>query len=213
MIRDFERKHRCCGFFNVFDHCTENYRLDIIYETVERNAMESFWENADMFENYDSFSSSDSGLDWSSSVADRGGTAEYIPDYYGDYDSVNSELMETAPETGGHCDAIFAVAEPPYYHMPCRPDLMFPNGPPRNVSQTCVKPPGEARVCHLTGCQEAYYDLISQYLSRAIIGSSVITFVYFVLVLHIFWRRVIKNKCGSEYRQGRRQEQSSCCTC
>ena len=219
LVREFERNHMCCGFHNVFDHCTEEYRLNIIYETVERNAMEQFWADVDQFDN--SFSSSDfSSSDSKFKVDNRGAEVDYYANFddYADYESDYDASTDTIPEQGEICENVFEFAEPPYYHMPCRPDLRFPDGPPRNVSQVCIKPSfEEKRICHLHGCRNAYFQLINQYVDTATKVFGGISVLYILLVLHIFWRRLLKDRCSCsstrQYAAGRNDSNDSRCCC
>jgi len=40
-------------YYNVFDYCTEENRLSIIYEALERNAFEDFWTQINDVFNHD----------------------------------------------------------------------------------------------------------------------------------------------------------------
>ena len=226
LVRDFERSHKCCGFDNVFDHCTEEYRLNIIYEMVERNAMEQFWEDVDQFENLEdsfsmssAFSSSEfSDLDLDYKLKSRGAEVDYYANLgdYADYESDYDASSDSIPEEGEICKNVFEFAEPPYYHMPCRPDLRFPDGPPRNVSQVCIKPSlDEKRICHLHGCKNAYFQLINQYVDTATKVFGGISVLYILLVLHIIWRRTLKDGCSCrrQYATGRNNSNEGCCCC
>ena len=209
LVYTFEKEHSCCGFNNVFDHCEEEYRLDIIYETVERNAMDHFMDIIDEFNEYSSSSSLDSDL----SVSDRGLDVDYYDDN-SSYAFYDEPVAETA-KNPTICDELFAIEEPPYFHMPCRHDLRFPNGPPRNVSQVCPKPSfHEERICHLVGCKGAYFQVINKYLTTVTYAFLALMIIYSILALQVIWRRLIKERLSySPYSQGQPSQSNSCCCC
>ena len=204
LVYTFEKDHSCCGFNNVFDHCEEQYRLEIIYETVERNAMDHFMDVIDDFNDYSSSSS-----DYS--ISDRGLDVDYYDDN-SSYPFYEEPLAETV-KNPSLCDQLFAIEDPPYFHMPCRHDLRFPDGPPRNVSQVCPKPSfHEERICHLVGCKDHYFQVINKYLTTityVVLGCMII---YFILVSQVIWRRLFKERLSyNSYSQGQQSQSNSCC--
>ena len=197
-VRKFEREHECCGFNNVFDHCEDQYRLNIIYQTVEHNSMGQFLENVDEFDDYSSMD------DWN-----RAGNVDYS-DYSAYSDYLSSLGDETIVSKHTICDDAFALADPPYYHMPCRADaLLGDRVPPRNVSQACL--PG---ICHLLGCKDAYYNVIGLYVETVQTVFACLTVVYMALVVQVAVRRIREKFC-SQYSPGSQSNDrnSCCCSC
>ena len=47
-----ENRYRCCGWYNVFDHCIPQFKAEIISNALEKNALEQFKDALTKREDY-----------------------------------------------------------------------------------------------------------------------------------------------------------------
>lgn len=146
-VKEIEEKYSCCGWYNVFDHCTPYLKAKIIFNALENNALKEYTERAAKFEDDGDYYNDESlsGSDYTSSNASNELQSS-------DYDSGNSSYegdYGEMPEYGARsvCTLLPEYDEPFYLNEPC----FMRNNVSVKVNEVC-----RAMTCALDGCSTTF---------------------------------------------------------
>jgi len=157
-IVELQTNYECCGWYNVFDHCSPYLKTQLIYNVIENDALDSYIDRATRLEESNQYYAQ-----FDSSSSNSSNSYEY------DYESIPTAQM--GPR----------LAENPDYEYPTTATAQYKNnsicnafvnfeGEPFFYDESCyideqkrmvlVRNVCKEYACPLDGCREAFTDLL-----------------------------------------------------